>query len=99
MLKPEIENALNTQLNWEQTAAQEYLAMAAWFEDNNLGGFARFMRKQVEEEMEHAMRLFDYIFARGGRVRVGAIVEPPGDYDSPLAVFEAARRRERSNTE
>ena len=50
MLKPETEAALNSQLNMEQTAAHEYLAMAAYFEQQSLGGFAGFMRAQVAEE-------------------------------------------------
>ena len=99
MLKPEIEAALNKQLNWEQTAAQEYLAMAAYFEGASLRGFAKFMRKQAEEETEHAMRIFDHIFNRGGRAKAGAIPEPRGSFDSTKSVFESALARERSNTE
>jgi ferritin len=99
VLPAELESALNKQINWEQAAAQEYLAMAAWFEHQNYQGFARFMRAQADEEREHAMRLFDYIFNRGGRVRIDAIPQPPADYDSPQAVFVAAQAREQSNTQ
>ena len=45
MLKNEIYTALNTQVNYEQTAAQEYLAMSAWLEGRNFKGFAKFMLK------------------------------------------------------
>ena len=61
MLKPEIEQALNAQLNQEQGAAHEYLGTAAWFAERNLGGFASFMRDQAREERDHAMRIFDYV--------------------------------------
>ena len=98
MLNPDIENALNRQLNHEQTAAQEYLAMAAYFEQRNLMGFAKFMSKQSQEEHEHAMRLFKHVFDRGGRARVGAIAEPAAEFESPRAVFEAAYGREQANT-
>ncbi|MHC4415942.1 MAG: ferritin, partial [Planctomycetota bacterium] len=98
MLKPEIERALNEQFNYEQTASQEYLAMAAYFEQVNLGGFARFMMRQSEEEREHAMKIFSHIFDRGGRVRLGPIPEPRADFDSPQAVFAAAYAREKANT-
>jgi len=98
MLKPEIEKALNRQMNMEQTAAQEYLAMAAYCERRNFRGFAAYMRRQSDEEREHAMRLFDYLFDRGGAARLGAIGEPSGDFDSPKAVFDAAFARERANT-
>jgi ferritin len=98
MLKPVIETALNKQFNYEQTAAHEYLAMAAYFEKLNLRGFAKFMRKQTAEEHEHAMRIFDHIFARGGQASLGAIPEPRADFSSPKSVFEAAYAREQSNT-
>jgi ferritin len=98
MLEPEMEQALNRQINWEQAASQEYLAMAAYFEAVSLRGFAKFMRKQSAEEGEHAMRLFDHVCDRGGRVSLGAVAKPPVDFDSARAVFEAARARERSNT-
>ncbi len=98
MLKPDIEAALNAQLNEEQTAAQEYLAMAAFFEQQSLKGFAGFMRRQAEEEIEHAMRVFDHISARGGSVRIGAIAAPTGNFESARDVFQAALEREQSNT-
>ena len=98
MLKPDIEIALNAQMNEEQTAAQEYLAMAAYFEQRSLKGFAGFMRSQAEEEGQHAMRIFDHICARGGLVKVGAIAAPAGRFDSARGVFKAALQREQSNT-
>jgi len=98
MLESPIESALNTQINMEQTAAHEYLAMAAWFEQRTLNGFASFMRAQYEEECEHAMKIYDHVFMRGGRVRLKSISEPTSDFDSPKAVFEAAYKYERANT-
>ena len=98
MLKPKIEDALNAQLNEEQTAAQEYLAMTAWFEQRNLRGFASFMRAQAEEERQHALKIFDHIFDRSGNVQLKSIAEPASDFDSPRAVFEAAYEREKGNT-
>ncbi len=98
MLKPKIEDALNAQLNEEQTAAQEYLAMTAWFEQRNLKGFASFMRAQAEEERQHALKIFDHIFDRSGHVQLKSIAEPTSDFDSPRAVVEAAYDREKGNT-
>ena len=66
MLKPEVESALNDQLNQEQSASHEYLAMTAYLEGRNLNGFAAFMRRQSEEERVHALKIFDHISERGG---------------------------------
>jgi ferritin len=98
MLKPEIEAALNSQLNYEQGAAQEYLAMAAYFAQMNLPGFAAFMRAQNAEEIAHAVKIFDHINERGGRVKLGPVGEPTFDFGSPKAVFDAALAREQANT-
>ncbi len=98
MLEPDVEKALNTQINWEQTASQEYLAMAAQLEAMNLRGFAKYMRHQSQEERSHALRIFAYVFDRGGRVRLGALPQPRVDFDSVRAVFQAAWDREKANT-
>ena len=76
MLKPVIETALNKQINFEQAASQEYLAMVAYFEQLDLRGFAKFMRKQSEEEREHAMRTFAHIFDRGVQVNTEPHPQP-----------------------
>jgi ferritin len=98
MLQPDIEAALNRQFGLEQAAAQDYLAMAAWFEQNNLPGFAGYMRHQSEEETAHAMRIFDHLNDRGGTVVVGAVPAPRTSFTSPRSVFEAALAREQANT-
>lgn len=98
MLQPPIETALNQQFNQEQTAAQEYLAMAAWCEHRNLRGFAAFMRHQSDEERVHALKLLDHVVERGGRANIQQISAPESEFNSPLDLFRAALERERTNT-
>jgi ferritin len=95
MLTGDQEQALNDQLNRETYSSYLYLAMAAHFESAGFGGFATWMRAQADEEHVHAMRFFDYINDRGGRVRLLAIAEPPVDFGTPLQVFEASLDHER----
>jgi ferritin len=99
MLNEAIENVLNAQIQREFESAYLYLSMAAYFEAENLPGFAHWMRMQSEEEREHAMRLFDYVLERGGRPQLQAIDEPPGGYDSPFDAVEQALDHERKITE
>jgi ferritin len=91
-----LEEVLNDQLNREFSSEYLYLAMAAHFEHESFPGFASWMRAQATEEHDHAMRFFDYIDDRGGRVRLQEIAEPPLDFGSPLEAFEAALDHERS---
>ena len=60
-----MELALNKQVNRELYSAYLYLAMSSHFETVNMKGFARWMRVQAKEEQIHAMKIYDYIIARG----------------------------------
>ena len=86
--------AFNDQINEELFSSYVYLAMAAHFEAMNLEGCANWMKHQAEEEMEHAMRLFNHINRRGGRVILKAIGEPPAEFGSPLEAFQKALAHE-----
>ncbi len=88
MLNNKIQDALNKQINRELYSSYLYLSMAAHFETQNLKGCAHWTRIQVQEELFHVQKLFDYVNEKGGRVTLGAIDAPPTEWDSPLAVFE-----------
>ncbi|MGD8237137.1 MAG: ferritin [Armatimonadota bacterium] len=98
MIDPKMQDAINGQINAELYSSYLYLAMSAYFEDKSLGGFANWMRVQAQEEDMHAMKLYTYLAERGGRVLLKAIEEPPSEWDSPLAVFEATYEHEQKVT-
>jgi len=68
--------------------------MAAYFESLNLGGFATWMRVQTQEELTHAMMIYDHINHRGGRVTLAKIDAPQSSWDSPKDAFDAAYAHE-----
>ena len=88
MLDEKMQKSLNYQLNRELYSGYLYLAMAAYFEDQDLPGFGNWMRIQAQEELSHGMRLYDYLVQRGGRVLLAEIETPQKEWDSPLAAFE-----------
>ena len=98
MIKEKIREALNQQLNAELYSSYLYLSMAAFFESINLKGFANWMRVQTQEELVHAMKFYDFIIERGGKVVLSAIEGPPTAWASPLAVFEHAYEHEQKVT-
>jgi len=98
MLSKKIETLLNKQINHEFTAAYNYLAMKAWFETANLSGFANWMQHQAAEEVEHAMKLFQFVCDRGGQVRLDSVDKPVINYKTPSEVFARATQLEKSNT-
>ena len=97
-LNSQLEKALNNQLNSELYSAHLYLSMAAYFESTNLKGFAHWMRVQCQEEISHAMRIFDHINDRNGRVAVQAIDQPPAEFESVQSVMELTLKHERKIT-
>ncbi len=98
MISEKMEKALNEQINEEMYSAYLYLAMSAWFESQNLPGFAAWMKVQMREENVHALKLFDFLHERRGRAVLKAIKEPGKDWKSPLAAFEAASEHEQHIT-
>ena len=91
-----VQDAMNAQIQKELASAYLYLAMAAWFSEASLNGFAHWMRVQGREEMGHALKFFDYLHDRNGHVALEAIGKPAATWASPLAAFEAARQHEES---
>ena len=98
MISKKIEEALNGQVNAEMYSAYLYLSMESYFKSLDLNGFANWMRVQTQEEMVHAMKIYDFINGRGGRILLKAIEGPPTQWDSPRAVFEAAYTHEQKVT-
>jgi ferritin len=98
MLSDKLLKSLNEQINNELFAAYQYLAMAEYFAAQNLDGFAHWMRLQREEEIAHAMKIFDFVIDRDARVTLAPIAAPEATFASPLAVLKKALDHERSVT-
>jgi ferritin len=98
MLSKKMEKALNAQVNAEMYSAYLYLSMESYFKSLNLNGFANWMRAQTQEEMMHAMKIYDFINERGGRVLLKTIEGPQTKWDSPFAVFKAVLKHEQKVT-
>ena len=98
MLSQKMQSAMNKQINAELHSAYIYLSMAAYFESKNLPGFANWMRVQAQEEVGHAMKFYDFIHERRGRVLLEPIAGVPTEWESPMAVFENALLHEQKVT-
>jgi ferritin len=98
MIGNKMEEALNGQVNAEMYSAYLYLSMESYFKSLNLNGFANWMRVQTQEEMMHAMKIYDFINERRSRVTLKPIDGPPTKWESPRAVFEAVYAHEQKVT-
>ncbi|MBN2592377.1 MAG: ferritin [Sedimentisphaerales bacterium] len=98
MISKQMEKALNEQVNAELFSAYLYLSMESYFKSLNLNGFANWMMVQTQEEVSHAMKIYEFINERGGRIILKAIDGPDTEWASPLAVFNAVYEHEQKVT-
>jgi ferritin len=99
MLSEKVLKALNDQITKEFHSAYLYMAMSAYFEGENLPGFAKWMRLQAQEESCHALIFFNHVCERGGKVVLGAIEGPPAKFKSPQDVLEKTLAHEQFITD
>lgn len=94
MISKAMQDAINEQINKELYSSYLYLSMAAYFEEQNLPGFAHWMHIQEGEEREHAMKFYNHLVERGGRVQLKAIEAPPTEWKTSLEVFKEVEAHE-----
>lgn len=98
MLSEKLQTALNKQINAELWSAYLYLSMSAHFAADGKPGFANWFKIQFKEEQDHAMKFFNYVIERGGKVTLKPIADVQSSWDSPLAAFDDTLKHEREVT-
>lgn len=98
-MNKEVVEALCKQLNQELQNAYLYLGMAAFFDSISLGGFAHFFKVQAKEELEHAMKIYEYLVSRGQRVELYDVPLAKKDWNHPFEAVKAFYEAEVANTQ
>ena len=88
MITQKLQDAINAQITREIWSSNLYLSMAFYLDKEGFGGFATWMKKQSQEELEHAYMMADYVIKRGGVATFGQIDSVPTEWTTPLSVFE-----------
>lgn len=99
MISQKLQDAMNEQMKNEFASAYIYLAIAGYFQSEDLPGFANWMRVQALEEMTHGEKFFHFICDAGGRTNLLPIDAPRNDFRSPLEAFEFSLQHEKFVTE
>ncbi len=94
MISKKLEKAINDQINKELFSEYLYISMQAWFAAQNLDGMANWMDAQGKEERFHAMKFFNYLLERGGKVTLKPIEGPATEFKTPIKAFQAAFEHE-----
>ena len=67
MISEKLQNAINEQITAEMWSSNLYLSMSFYLQKEGFDGFASWMRKQSQEELQHAYDLADYLVKRACR--------------------------------
>ena len=95
MLSLGLTKSINNQIADEFNAGYLYLSMSAYCESIGFRGFAKWLRKQSEEEIGHGMKLIDYMNDQSARVELQEIYEPEKTFASLLDLMETALLHEK----
>lgn len=98
MATDKLTKAINDQINMEFFSAYLYLSMATYYQDEHLPGFAKWMKVQAKEEVEHAMKFIGYLQERGEKVELAAISAPGVNWKDSLSILEASLKHEKQVT-
>jgi ferritin len=98
MLSDKMVDALNEHMNKEMYSGYLYMSMSAYADGVGLKGFANWFMVQYHEEMFHAMKVYEYIQAQGGTIKLLQIDEPPAKWESALDLFEKTLAHEQMVT-
>ena len=94
MLKTDMIDKLNEQMNLELYSSLLYQQMSAWCSYHSFEGAAAFLRRHAQEEMTHMQRLFDYLTDTGSLPRINAIASPFAEYASLDELFRQTYEHE-----
>ena len=96
MLNPAFTERLRVQIANEFAAAQQYIAVAVYYDAETLPRLAAFFYSQALEERNHAMMMIQYLIDAGEDVPVPGVVEPRSgfaDMVEPVTIALAQERK------
>jgi len=98
MLSKKLIDAINDQINYELLSSYLYLSIVAYAEANDFHGAANFYRIQAKEEVDHAMKFYNYLCETGARVILKGIPDPVVEFDGYKDTFEKSLAHEKTVT-
>ncbi len=87
MISNTINEILNEQINKEFYSGYLYLSMSAHLKELGLNGFAKWTKIQAKEEVEHGLKIFDYIINCNSFVTLKQIRTPEFEFQGILSIF------------
>ena len=98
MISDKINEIINEQINKEFYSGYLYLSMASHLHELGLFGFSNWLKAQAKEEVEHGLRLLDYLLERNSYVTLKQIRTPEFEFKGVKSVFETLYEHEKCIT-
>ncbi len=98
MISNAINEILNEQINKEFYSGYLYLSMSAHLKELGLFGFASWLRLQAKEEVEHGLKIFDYLIDSNSFVTLKQIRTPEFEFEGILSIFNVIYEHEKCIT-
>jgi ferritin len=95
MLKTEVLNKLNHQINLEHFSSNLYLSMSSWCKSKGLDGAAKFLSEHSNEELGHMHKLFNYVNETGAQAIVSSLDGPETTFKDIKEIFEKTYEHEK----
>lgn len=90
--------ALQEQVRNEFTASQQYVALAVWFDGEDLPQLAKHFYRQSLEERNHAMMIVQYLLDNDIKPTITGVDEIRNDFSGAAELVELALSQERRVT-
>ena len=90
--------ALNNHIANEFAASQQYIAIAAWYDDQTLPQLAAHFYRQAVEERNHAMMIVQYLLDADAKATIPGVDAPRVEFESYLEPVQLALEQEREVT-
>jgi ferritin len=99
MIKENVAQLLNDQINKELYSAYLYLEFSNFYNDQGLNGFANWYMIQAQEERDHAMLFMQYMQNNDLKVTLDSIAKPDAELKTNMDPLSAGLKHEKYVTE
>ena len=97
--KSKFHELLQAQVGNEFSASQQYIALAVWFDNEDLPRLASHFYKQALEERNHAMMIVQFLMDNDIAVAIPGTETPINEFKAPRDLVDLALRQEQQVTD
>ncbi|WP_394614646.1 ferritin [Lentzea sp. JNUCC 0626] len=97
--KSKFRELLQAQVGNEFSASQQYIALAVWFDNEDLPRLASHFYKQALEERNHAMMIVQFLMDNDIPVTIPGLETPLNEFKSPRDLVSLALAQEQQVTD